>query len=757
LRPPAALTAALAGLMMIGLLFGVEPVGGDPDRLYRPLKAELGRFLAQGRLPFWSDRCGLGIPLLAESHVAALYPINWILYGLFSVAAAYRLSMWLHYVLLAVATYGYARFVRISPSGASLAAVSFTFCGFQAIHSSHEPFYHALPYLPIALLLTEWYLASGRLVGLILLACVWGLQLTLGHFQLQAWTAGLVLAIGLWRAVANGFPPLRLAAVLFALAWGAAMAAIQLESSWELTRFLGFTRRSIAELGFYGLPPAHWAELAIPCFLRGIPGGPEGPYWMSQESTAYESCFYVGTIPLCLAFLAFGGLRDRRLLPWFFLSIGAVSLAMLPRLWPAAFARVTVLPGLGWFRAPGRYALIACLGLCLSAGSGLDRAVVARAGEIRLGLALAWVFALTAAGWVVYWASGLGFRSALGGPRLSVALGLALVSWTAATGLVVAWRQRWMEPLWLVLATSLELGLLYYTSTTEWGAAVHLPERSTILVRLTRERDTGRVAGVIANLPIWDGLAPLLPYTGFAPLPPHRWFEFVKSWQSAFAPARLALLQRYGATHGIWDGPVESPEISTLLEAQDAALDQLVIKSPGSPPHPLWRLVRYSAPFPSARAATRVRIASSEASLFAGVSYDRDPRTAWLLVSEQPAPVFGAPAQSAMVSSWDGQSAVVRHDGTCVLVVNRTFFPGWFASVNDGPEQPVIRAEGGIQAVQLSGKGVSRVRFAYRPAGLPAATAITLAAVATAALGLLGEGIRQARARVALHLAEDQR
>jgi hypothetical protein len=340
---------------------------------------------------------------------------------------------------------------------------------------------------------------------------------------------------------------------------------------------------------------------------------------------------------------------------------------------------------------------------------------------------------------------------------LAFALALALVSWTGATGLVVAWRQRWLGPLWLVLATALELGVLYYTSTTQWGPAVRLPEQSTILARLTRELDAGRVAGVIANLPLWDGLAPLLPYTGFAPLPPHPWFEFVKSWQSVVTPARLALLQRYGATHGIWDGPVESPETNTLLEAQDAALDQLVIKSPGSPPHPLWRLVRYSAPFPSARAATRVRIASSEASLLAGVSYDRDPGTAWLLASDQPAPVSGTPARLAMVSSWDGQSAVVRHDGTCVLVVNRTYFPGWFATVNDGPEQPVIRAEGGIQAVRLAGNRVSRVRFAYRPAGLPAATAITLAAVTTAALGLLREGIRQARAREALHPAEDHR
>ena len=102
-------------------------------------------------------------------------------------------------------------------------------------------------------------------------------------------------------------------------------------------------------------------------------------------------------------------------------SAAAVLLAMLPRLWPAAYAAVTQLPGLGWFRAPGRYTLVASLGLCLAAGSGLDRAVSWTAlANSRLGLALAWAFALAAAGLGLL--TGLrapGFRASLGGPRLA--------------------------------------------------------------------------------------------------------------------------------------------------------------------------------------------------------------------------------------------------------------------------------------------------------------------------------------------------
>ena len=60
LLSPCVLTAALAGLLVGGLLIGFEPVGGDPDRLYRPLKEELSRAMSAGRLPFWADRFGLG-------------------------------------------------------------------------------------------------------------------------------------------------------------------------------------------------------------------------------------------------------------------------------------------------------------------------------------------------------------------------------------------------------------------------------------------------------------------------------------------------------------------------------------------------------------------------------------------------------------------------------------------------------------------------------------------------------------------------
>ena len=104
-KGPLILSLVLVGAIVGGLLVGYEPVGGDPDRMYRPLKSELARALGEGRLPFWSERFGLGVPLVAESHVAAFYPPNLVL-CIHRVAMRYqplRLALWAAITLIAVA------------------------------------------------------------------------------------------------------------------------------------------------------------------------------------------------------------------------------------------------------------------------------------------------------------------------------------------------------------------------------------------------------------------------------------------------------------------------------------------------------------------------------------------------------------------------------------------------------------------------------------------------------------------------------
>jgi len=730
---PGLVVLIITGGILGGLLIGFEPIGGDPDRLYRPLKQELARFLAEGRLPFWSDRLGLGLPLLAESHVAALYPLNWILYGLGDVGRAYRLSMWLHHLLLAGATYAYGRQLSLSGWGAAVAALALTFSGFQGIHSSHEPFYQALAYLPLALWLTERYVASGSRLTLLLLALAWGAQLTLGHFQLQFWTAGLVLILGSWRTLADRRPWSRPLGLLTALAWGGTMTLVQLTATWELAQVVGFTNRPFEELAFFSFPLAHWAELAIPFLHRGIPGGPDAPYWYSLGTSGYEAHFSIGTIPLILAFQGIGR-PNRRLTPWLAVGAIATSLAVLPTAWPEAYEAILRIPGLGWFRSPARYLVISSLGLSLFAGWGLTQLLERGTDWGRLLLAL--VLLIAAVAWGAVWAYLPQNRAVLAGPRLAWVLGGAVVVWILALGLVATCGRGRLPPLVLLVAMAGELATLYYTSTTVWGWAIRLPTASPILDRLAREPEVGRVAGLVHNLPLRAGTIPVYPYTGFALPPPHPLLELATRREEAAAPLGRARLHRHGVTHGIWDGPVPESDLEILLEGPDPTLDRLVYKPPGSAPQADWKLVRYPSPFPQIRVATRMRVVAEPKILIAALGVDFDPRTVWYRDGDQPLEAAGAAATSARVISWDGSSAVVEHNGSCILVIGRTHYPGWRARIEGAQELPVHRAEGGIQSVLLQGSGTSRVTLQYQPGGLWYSAPISLAALLTA-LGLV--------------------
>ncbi|MBX6313348.1 MAG: hypothetical protein IRY99_10605 [Isosphaeraceae bacterium] len=735
--------AAMAvGLVLVGLLFGYEPVGGDPDRIYRPIKEELVHALRAGRLPFWSDRFGLGVPLVAESHVGAFYPPNLPLYGLLGVSAGYRLAMWLHNIALAIAVYGYARWLGIGPWGGAVAALAFTFCGFQAIHSSHEWAYQTLPYLPLCLLLAERYAADGRLAWAAALALAWGVQLTLGHFQVQFWTGSLALFLGFWRIIADRRPAGRIAGLVLALAWGGAIAALQLAPSWELAQVVGQTRRSFAELAFYSYPPAHWAEAAIPRLFRGLRGGAEDPYWFVQQTTGFEACFYIGTIPLILAMVGLvGAARNRALRPWLVIISASFALATMPRWWPLGYAAVLRLPGLGYFRCPARYTALTSLGLALLAGSGFDRAVSGR--RFGVGLALAILLGAAAFAWAIAWSLRPEFRSSLGDEGLPARLGLAALAWGLGLGALIAWKRGRIGPLGPFFLTTLELGLLYYGGTTQWGWSVPLPASSPILKRLAREPGVGRIGGELSDLPVRAGLTTATAYLGFPLPPPNRILLLAQERGNVASADAARLLRRYGVTHLVWGSPVSVPGGEVLFVGEDEALDRLAYKPTAMTGRRLWRVLRLAAPFPPARAARRAIVVADQAALLAGLVRDDDPETAWYLASDRPPEGTSSRTRSACVWSWDGRRAVVEHDGPCDLIIARTAYPGWSARIDGGPERPMVPADGGLQSVRLEGSGISRIELRYQPTALPLAAVVSLGATATALLVLVIAKVRR--------------
>jgi hypothetical protein len=709
--------------------------------MYQPIKRELTRALTAGQLPFWSDRIGLGVPLAAESHVAAFYPPNWVFYRLFDVTTAYRLMIWLHLLALAVVTFAYARVLKVGRAGSLMTAVSFSLCGFQAVHAAHEPFYHVLPYLPLCLLLAEQYVITGRLIWLSSLALAWGIQITLGHFQIQMWTGGLVLLTGGWWLLTKSSHRLqqlgRVTGLAVGLCWGAAIAWVQLQLTWELSTVTGFSRPP-ESLANYLFPPAHWAQFALPEVFLGRSSSTVDSYWHQLGTNGGEACAYVGVVPLILAFVGlFTVSQSGGLNLWRLIVPLSLALAMMPEWGRTGFFLLLRLPGLGWFRAPARYTLLTSLGLALLAGRGLDRLVPQR--RFWSGLAVAILVGAVAWGWSIYWSHRADFRASVGGDTLSLRFATAGLAWGLGIIAIIGWRRNLLGAWAPVSVALLELGVLFFVGPVKWGKQVLLSEVSPVLQHLAALPTTGLVSGRLFNLPLTVGQTVAHPYLGITPPPPNYlldgtllppgWNDDVeRRWQ-----------RRFGVTYGVWGSRDAVWGTEILAKIADPVLDRVFapisnLRRSGLGP---WTLVRVPNAFPPAWIAHRVREAPTWGLLFLALSSSDALDEAWFLPEDHP-PLFpDAGAEVASVRSWDGQTAIVDHDGSCILVLRRTYYPGWVSRVGGGPETPVLKVNGGLQGIPLTGSATSYVKVRYRPTQLMRAVAVSLTAL-SAALSVLG-------------------
>jgi hypothetical protein len=543
----------------------------------------------------------------------------------------------------------------------------------------------------------------------------------------------LVLLTGTWRVlIGDDFSArklMRVFGLVIALSWGLAIAGVQLRLTWELTGFAGFVRPPHL-LANYSLPPAHLGQLALPAMFLGRTDG--NAYWGQYGTSPGEACAYVGVVPFVLAFVGLvAANHDRPLTPWRLIVPLTLALATMPGWWPDGYLVLLELPGLGWFRAPARYTLLTSLGLSLLAGRGLDHAV--NSWRFWSGLTLAIGIGAIAWLWSLHWTEQSAFQNALGSNTFPIRFAGTGVVWGLSIVAVVGWRLRRLSS-WLPFAvTLLELGVLFYVGPVRWNRMARLPGESPILKRLAALPDGGLVAGRLLNLPVIADRTAAFPSLGITPppnyllesatLPPGQNTESQRRWQ-----------RRLGVTYGVWGAHDDVRGTELLAEIADPVVDRLMennsfLKTGGLGP---WKLVRFPNPFPSVRVARHLREAHNWGQLYGELSRAEAPEEAWFLSEDLPSPMPDPLAHAASIKSWNGKTAIVEHDGSCILILRRTVYPGWVYRINNGSEHPVIKVDGGLQGVQLAGSGTSHVELSYRPTELKPAAAVTLASVGIA-------------------------
>ncbi len=392
------LGCGLAALIWRGLLSGGGLVGGDTYPYFFPQKQVLADAFAAGELPLWNDRTSLGYPMHGESQAGVFYPPNQILYRLVDINTAYSCSVLLHYALAFVFAWRFCRSQKLTQHSALLAATVFVY-GWFPVRVSLEWSIIGGVWFPLSLWMTDRLLQQCSARRWACLALCLGIHLLAGHFTLAFITQLTCLGFAVLSRIAasrratsassrGGADPLEQLpsawrAGLFvgaAIAAAVLVAAIQLVPTLELRQL---SQRDGSESVFdpaYGhMPPVYLTQLVASWWfwhteeLATMEEMLKYPFLMSRAGTnPVEAHLYIGLIPLCLVLCTIRQdvrryLRGTDWIIWGSLSVMAIVYSFA---WLVPVFRHV--PGFGFFMGPGRYTMIAALGLSLIAGLVLD-------------------------------------------------------------------------------------------------------------------------------------------------------------------------------------------------------------------------------------------------------------------------------------------------------------------------------------------------------------------------------------------------
>jgi hypothetical protein len=722
----------------------VNVLQGDSGFVFEPDGLIVRRALRDWRLPVWTPAMSAGLPLLADQQSAPLWPLTWI-----GVLLPYDWSRaWINVlklVLAALGTYLLARALALRRGPALLGGVSYGFAAYLVIWLLHP---HANAYVVLPWLL----LAGDRLCerGTVRDAALLGLGLGIAFLGGQP-ESGLIVALATaaWviHRLIGARPPRgelvrRLLLGVAAAVLGAMLAAVMLLPLLEAIHQAINSSRSQPPL-----PPRSINALFFPKYW-GILG--PGPVNYAERT------MYAGALPLLLAVAGLVARRPRGP-QLFFAGLAVVSLAVALDTGPFSRA-VYGLPVLDQAALP-RVLILASFAIAMLAAFGFQLLLTATPAERRRMLVAAAVVtvvpALVVVGAHPQWLGVLpdGVKRVFGAGAETVdAVALASVlRWLAfavaaiAVGVaLVRWRSRLLiaAAVGLVALDLLTISAGYNPAISQAEASPPASPAVAALDRLTARG--GRVVGVQALQPntasrwgLEDARGHEQPTVGRVALlwtalgggaelnAPGVNLEDPRSQKLLDVFGVRAVLLRASALAGspLRDAPVEYSGRGGVVVSNPSALPPAFVAYG-------WR------PSPGRTASAFLTAAGTA----------RQARDTPVIETGQqpPAGTPDAATPARVVSRTDTEVTLdvqAKTDGHVVLL--DTFYPGWHAEV-DGREQPIRAADLAFRAVAVT-PGRHTVRFAYRPASVRAGAALSLVALLTIAVCLIGVRRRGAR------------
>ncbi len=337
--------------------------------------------LSSGTLPLWNPYTFSGMPFQADIQTAVFYVPNLILTLFVSGGKLYFLwvevLIILHFVLAGAGMYLFMRELGLERMYALFSGIAFTFSGFMIMQVIHQTFVCQVAWLPLILLCLRrtvlrkspfWMIVTGLLLGHAILAgspqfSVYILLLLLGYFLFES------------IPVLRSSRPL-VSIALLALGGGVIVIALGLTSlqllpTMEIAKLsqraeITFAKSSEGSLHFQQL-----VTLIAPKYF-GASGAQGSNFWLGQNYWEYwETCIYLGIIPLIAAAAGLFVIKRQRNVAFFF---GVLIFGYLYSLGDDFFFHsffFHFIPGFDKFRVPARMSVLFLFGATVLGGYGL--------------------------------------------------------------------------------------------------------------------------------------------------------------------------------------------------------------------------------------------------------------------------------------------------------------------------------------------------------------------------------------------------
>jgi len=675
--------------------------GGDLGSFLYPTYHFIQQSLKAGVWPLWNPHIYSGAPFAAEIQSGIFYPPH-LLRFLLGGEIRYRDMEWLsmgHIWWAGLSMYALGRGLKFDRYAAALAGVAFMFSDLFIVHFGNLNLIAVAAWLPLVLLGVHRYLDGGSLLWALAAGLALGLGSLAGHIQMTLYS---LMAMGLWAGfwLLTDYSHWRqiwrraLIAVALPALIGVGLMAPMLLPGLEIAHYTERSGWSYAQTVGYSLSPAQLIGMIIPGFFGRSPALHWG-LWPRVEMG------YIGVFTLILALIGVVLRRDR--LTWLLVGLGAAALAFSLGIYSIVHGWFTwLLPGLEQLRAPARFIFVLDLSLALLAGRGLQAMMTAWSKEDKRLLTGVWRFLRSlliitlAVGVPLIYATLLLTNDAdpmlhLHASIITIAVMHFLLLLAAGLGLFFARKQGWIRggpfAVLAIILVFLDLASLGAYNDVSEKNPTNAFNRPAILAFLKADHELYRIDARTGIDTLWQPDAALL-------------YELDDVWGVA-NPLTLAAYNRYwNSMDSRSTDKYALLNVKYLLGKKDVILDWDVweLAFDGDPDLNVYRNRRFQ---PRVHLLGNTRLApDGEAALAMLHDPAFQPLSEVILEGGEK---MAGPGGVATISQWGANSVAVETTSNApgVLLMTQAWHPGWQASVDAGPWQPVLRADGAFQAVPL--------------------------------------------------------